>query len=192
MMLTDDIIERAVRLKPFFDFSGGGVTLTGGEVTMQTDFAEAILAGCRRAGIHTAIETSGACAWRVLRRLARAADLVLYDMKLLDPDAHVKWTGMSNRSIVQNAERLAGMPVEIRIPLIPGITDTRANLSAIFDWAREAGHSRVSLLPYNPSASAKYEWLDLPYDLEGAPQSADHLDELLALARAAGLEPGVV
>ncbi len=100
------------------------MTLTGGEVTMQPDFAEAVLRGCREAGIHTAIETCGACDWPTLERLADAADLVLYDLKLMDDAAHRRWTGASNRRILENARRLAGRNVQVRVPLIPGVTDT--------------------------------------------------------------------
>jgi pyruvate formate lyase activating enzyme len=182
------IVARAVRMKPFFRHSGGGVTLSGGEVTMQADFAAAVLAGCRAEGIHTAIETCGACSWDALCRLAELADLVLYDLKLMDDDAHRRWTGASNRAVLENLRRLAGRNVEVRLPLIPGITDTDANVGAVFAFMREAGLPRLALLPYNPSAGAKYDWLGRPYEIDAEPQSEGHLQSLLAAAEAAGLE----
>jgi pyruvate formate lyase activating enzyme len=182
------MIDRAARLKPFFDYSGGGITLTGGEVTMQPEFAAAVLAGCRALGIHTAIETCGACSWPRLAQLLAHTDLVLYDLKLIDDAAHRRWTGASNRQILANAARLAGYNVQIRVPLIPGITDTEANLSAIFTFMRAIGLSSVALLPYNPSASAKYEWLGLPYEIEGEPQSRERLGGFAAMAREAGVD----
>jgi pyruvate formate lyase activating enzyme len=185
---ASEIVARAVRMKPFFDHSGGGVTLTGGEVTCQLEFARAILAGCRSHGIHTAIETNGACPWKALQQLLAHTDLVLYDLKLIDDVQHRRWTGASNRRILANAARLKGRNVELRVPLIPGITDTRENLEAIFAFMREAGLRRVSLLPYNPAAGAKYEWLGFPFALEAETQSAVRLGEILAQARAAGLE----
>jgi len=159
---AERIIAKAVRLKPFFDHSGGGITLTGGEVTGQPDFAAAVLEGCRSQGIHTAVETCGACDWPRLEKLLRHTDLVLYDLKLIDPDQHRKWTGAGNRQILENARRLAGRNVQIRVPLIPGITDTDQNLHGIFDFLREVGLRHVALLPYNPSAPASDDRLSNP------------------------------
>ncbi|MFQ5808598.1 MAG: glycyl-radical enzyme activating protein [Armatimonadota bacterium] len=192
-MSAADVVRKATRLKPFFDHSDGGVTLTGGEVTAQAAFGSAILEGCQAGGIHTAIETSGACAWERLEPLLEHTDLVLYDIKLADDEAHRRWTGVSNRDILDNASRLAelerdaGPTVQVRIPLIPNITDTDENLRAILTVMREVRLSSVALLPYNPSSSAKYEWLDLPYTIAGEPQSAERLDGLLSLARDFGL-----
>ncbi|HHX45042.1 MAG TPA: glycyl-radical enzyme activating protein [Chloroflexi bacterium] len=183
-----EVVARAVRMKPFFAHSGGGVTLTGGEVTMQPAFAHAVLAGCRAEGIHTAIETCGACAWPTLERLADVADLILYDIKLVDEAAHRRWTGRSNRRILENATRLAGRNVQVRVPLIPGITDTEENLGAIVALMRSAGLRSVALLPYNEASAAKYEWLDRPYALTAARQTPAQLEALLAIARRAGLD----
>lgn len=183
-----EVIERATRLQPFFRHSGGGVTLTGGEVTLQPDFAQAVLQGCQAAGIHTAIETSGACPWPVLERLAAHTDLILYDLKLIDDDAHRRWVGASNRQILENATRLAGCNVEVRVPLIPAITDTVENLRDILAFMRAAGLRRVAFLPYNAAAGAKYEWLDLPYTIRAEPQPRAQLEGMLALAREAGIQ----
>ena len=185
---ASDILARAERLRPFFDHSGGGVTLTGGEVTGQADFASAILAGCQARGIHTAIETCGACSWERLERLLAHTDLVLFDLKLIDDEQHRRWTGASNRQILANAARLNGRDVQIRVPLIPGITDTDSNLRGIFGFMHKHGLSRVALLPYNPSAAAKYDWLGLDYEIDARPQGAARLETLLDTARRAGLD----
>lgn len=182
-----DILARAERMKPFFDHSGGGVTLTGGEVTAQPEFAAEVLQGCRERGIHTAVETCGACSWEKLERLLPWTDLLLYDLKLIDPELHRSWTGADNAPILSNLRRLAGRSVQVRVPLIPGITDTDRNLGEIFTLVKEVGLSSISLLPYNPSASAKYEWLDLPFEIDGEPQDRDRLDHLLGMARKQGL-----
>ena len=184
---AEEVVERAERLRPFFVHSGGGVTLTGGEVTLQPRFAEAVLGGCRARGIHTAIETSGACRWNVLERLLDRADLVLFDLKLIDPVAHLQWTGALNTQILSNAMKLAGRAVQIRVPLIPGITDTDGNLSDIFAFMGDAGLRDLALLPYNASAAAKYEWLGLTYELRGEPQSQERLHEIAEAARRAGI-----
>jgi pyruvate formate lyase activating enzyme len=186
-----EIVQRAVRLKPFFAHSGGGVTLSGGEVTLQPDFAAAVLAGCRQQGIHTAIETTGCCSWATLSRLLRHTDLVLYDLKLMDDAAHRRWVGASNRQVLANAARLADYNVQVRVPLIPGLTDTDDNLHAIFAFMRRANLRRVALLPYNGAAGAKYEWLGESYTIQAEPQSKDTLQRLAAQAQAAGLEASI-
>jgi pyruvate formate lyase activating enzyme len=190
-----EIVARATRMKPFFDHSGGGITLTGGEVTAQADFGAAVLAGCQARSIHTAIETCGACDWARLEQLLRHADLVLYDLKLIDPDGHRRWTGGTNRQILANAWRLGALnprvEVRVRVPLIPGITDTEDNLGGIFCFMREVGLTQVDLLPYNTSAGAKYEWLDLPYEVEGETQDRHRLAGFVQMARGEGLEATV-
>jgi pyruvate formate lyase activating enzyme len=182
------VVARAMRMKAFFDRSGGGVTLSGGEVTCQPEFAAAVLAACRSAGIHTAIETCGASSWTHLERLVDLSDLVLYDLKLFDDTEHRRWTGASNHPILVNARRLTGRNVQVRVPLIPGITDTDANLTRLFSFMQEANLRRVALLPYNPSAGAKYQWLDRSYDVLGEPQNDTRLAELVYLAESMGLE----
>jgi pyruvate formate lyase activating enzyme len=183
-----EIVSKAARLKPFFDQSGGGITLTGGEVTHQPDFAEAVLRGCRPLGIHTAIETCGACEWESLERLLPHTDLVLYDLKLTADDEHRRWTGASNRQILDNLARLDGSEVQVRVPLIPGVTDTEENLRGIFALTRRAGIRSAALLPFNPSTGAKYEWLDLSFDMGGEPQSRDALRAFIELARREGVD----
>jgi pyruvate formate lyase activating enzyme len=185
---ADEVVVRAIRLRPFFEHSGGGVTLTGGEVTDQADFAAAILAGCRAEGIHTAIETAGTCDWPTLERLADLCDLILYDLKLIDEDEHLRWTGRANRRILENARRLAGRSVQIRVPLIPGVTDTEENLQGIFAFMKGAGLTRVALLPFNPATAAKYEWLGRRCPIEADPRAPSRHPRLLELAGNAGLE----
>jgi pyruvate formate lyase activating enzyme len=184
---ASEIVDRAERMKPFFDHSEGGVTLTGGEVSSQVAFAEAVLSGCQRKGIHTAIETSGACHWTRLERLVEHADLVLYDLKMINPADHLHWTGSSNRQVLDNARRLADRNIQIRVPLIPGITDTPENVRGILDFMQNAGLRRVALLPYNPSAGAKYEWLGRQYDVVGEPQNDEQLLTVLEMAQNMGL-----
>ncbi|KPK61819.1 MAG: hypothetical protein AMK73_07645 [Planctomycetes bacterium SM23_32] len=181
------VIAGAERMRPFFR-DAGGVTLTGGEVTCQAAFAAAVLAGCKELGIHTAIETCGACPWSDLEGLLPHADLVLYDLKLMDDAEHRRWTGSPNGPILENARRLAGRDVEVRLPLVPGITDTDENVRSVCTFARESGLTRVALLPYNPAAAAKYDWLGLEYELGGETQGEARLGELLGIARQCGVE----
>lgn len=185
------VVDKALHMKPFFHHSGGGITLTGGEVSGQVEFAEAVLSACRAQGIHTAIETCGACSWAKLERLVAHCELVLYDLKIFDEQEHRLWTGAGNRQILENARRLAKYDVQVRVPLIPGITDTEENLGALFAFMADAGLRRVALLPYNPSAGAKYDWLDLAYTIDGTSQSEEQLAGLAELGRNMGLDVSV-
>jgi pyruvate formate lyase activating enzyme len=182
------LVQKARRLRPFFTHSGGGITLTGGEVTAQAEFAAAVLAACQASGIHTVIETSGACSWERLSLVANYADLILYDLKLIDDAAHRQWVGASNQQIIANAGRLAGRNVQVRIPLIPGITDTEENLDGILTFMRTVGLTSVAFLPYNPAAAAKYGWINQPYDICGERQTPEQLHALAMRARTVGLD----
>ena len=154
---------------------------------MQPEFAGAILRGCRDHGIHTAMETCGACTWEVLSPLADMCDLVLFDLKIMDDAMHRQWTGGSNRQILDNARRLAGKRVTIRLPLIPGITDTAENVAAISAFMQDAGLHDLALLPYNPAAEAKYEWVGRPYAIQGTGAGTREHARLIEVARGRGL-----
>jgi len=184
---VDEVARRAERLRPFLMHSGGGVTLTGGEVTLQGGFARAALEACRGLGIHTAIETCGACSWADLEPLADLSDLVLYDLKLMDPSAHERWTGASNARIVDNAARLVGRNVRVRVPLIPGVTDTAANLRAIYEFMLGVGLDTAELLPFNASAPAKYQWLDREFELPASTDAPGCVRSMAELGRSMGI-----
>ena len=179
---VDELVSKAKHLKPFFKHSGGGVTLTGGEITNQPNFAVAILKGCQSSGIHTAIETNGACDWPVLKQIIAHTDLILYDLKLFNEKDHIQRTGMSNRQILDNARRLVNHNIQVRIPLIPKITDTEDNLYSILSFMKNAGLRSVALLPYNPSSQAKYQWLGSAYKIQGKTQNHNKLNRIIKMA----------
>jgi len=186
-----DVVDEADRLRPWFRRSGGGVTLTGGEPLLQHTFAHAVASLCRDVGIHVAVETTGHASWSVLEPLAEVVDLFLYDLKHADADKHRELTGVSNQQILDNLERLTatGAEVVVRVPVIPGTNDSDADIRGIAGAARERGVGRITLLPYNPAAGGKYEWLGRPYALDkAARQSDDEMRRLEALVRAEGLE----
>lgn len=188
---AQQIVERALSMKATFEQSGGGVTLTGGEVCLQPEFVVAVLAGCKEAGVHTAVETCGGCDWAVLERIADLADLILYDLKLIDDGQHRSWTGASNVRILENAKRLSGRNVVVRISLIPGVTDTKANLSELFAFMRDAGLPQAQLLPWDPSVGARYEWFGESCPVKGETQSTDRLGEIKELAWSFGVKASV-
>jgi len=154
------VVAEAERLEPFFRRSGGGVTLTGGEPTFQPEFALAIAA------------------------------LFLYDLKDCDPERHRRNTGAQLEPIAENLRRLlsAGADVIVRVPLIPGCNDSPETMAGIARLARQAGASKITLLPFNPAAAGKYSWLRRPYPLPDArKQDEPTLRHLEAVAAEAGL-----
>ncbi len=176
--LTVDEVMEAVRSdRVFYDESGGGVTFSGGEPGMQPDFLCALLDACDAEGIHTAVDTCGALPWEVLQRIARRADLVLYDLKIIEPQRHRRYTGVSNELILENLERLAelrideALPLEIRVrvPVVPGVNDDDDNFRRLGVFLSGLPGERlcVDLLPYQRLGEAKYEALGLDYRLPG-------------------------
>ncbi len=160
--LAANLLENA----DFMAASGGGVTVSGGEPTMQCDFVCDLLE--RLSSVHRAVETCGYCSGERFMRLINRVDYVMMDVKLADPMLHREFCGVDNSPILANLERLkaSGKPHLIRVPLIPDITDTRENLAAI---AALVGASPVELLGYNSFAGAKYEGVGRVYTLENKP-----------------------
>jgi pyruvate formate lyase activating enzyme len=185
-----DVAAEVAKDEAFFAASGGGVTVTGGEVAMQPEFATALLAACRSLGIHTAVETSGYGPWATFAAIARHTDLFLYDVKVVDNERHRALTGVPNTLIIANLRKLAasGANVVVRVPCIPGLTDDADNIAATADLARDAGIAEIHLLPYNAAAGAKYAWLGREYGLSDlTPRSDGHMSELADIVRSRGV-----
>ena len=165
-----DVINEVLRDRPFYT-GGGGMTLTGGEPTAQPNFAEALLRLGKRAGLSTAMETCGHTRWKVFERLLPHLDLVLFDLKHMDPEVHLKWTGVDNEVILSNLRHMAEVkaPVTVRVPLIPGFNADEKSLAAIarFVAGLPGLEKRISLLPYHAMGMAKYASLGRPYRMDG-------------------------
>lgn len=154
---ADELAARLNRQGPILKANEGGVTFSGGEPLRQADFIAAVVE--RLDGLNVLLDTSGYGSEQALRRLLPVIDLVYYDLKLIDPEVHRRYTGCTNAPILHNLKVLSasGTPFVIRVPLVPGVTDTNENLTAIAETVRELpGLIRVDLLPYNLSAGAKY------------------------------------
>lgn len=146
----------------FFDESGGGVTLSGGDPLLQPEFAAAILAACQRLRIHTTLDTCGFAPWEHLEQVARMSDLILYDLKHMDDAQHVHWTGQSNALILDNLVRLdaLGKPLWIRIPFIPEINDDANHWRTLGAFiATLSSVEAIHLLPYHRAGEAKWRQL---------------------------------
>ncbi|MCL2772841.1 MAG: radical SAM protein [Oscillospiraceae bacterium] len=183
---ASEVVGEVIEDKVFFDSSGGGVTLSGGEVLFQPEFAEALLAQFHDGGIYAVVETSGMGKWENLRSIAKYTDIFYYDVKTLDNEKHIIYTGAGNKIILDNLKKLAEyMPEKIvlRVPLIPGYNDSESEITEIYVLARELCIYSIHLLRYNTSAPAKYQWLDLPYQLgELKRQSNDYVEKLREIA----------
>jgi pyruvate formate lyase activating enzyme len=142
----------------FFDESGGGVTISGGEPLAQPVFARGLLAACRERGIHVALDTCGFAAPDVFANVSALADLVLFDLKAMDCETHERFTGVPNGTILENLRTLAetGRPAIVRFPLIPGVNDSPRELSALSRFVRSCGLSRLDVLPYHRIGADKY------------------------------------
>lgn len=150
--------------RPFYDASGGGVTLSGGEPTAQADFLIPFARRCGDAGLDVGLQTCGACAWDTLEALLPALSFVHFDLKLHDDDAHRRHTGSNNRRVLANARRLveAGAEVLFRRPIVPGFTDAPDDLAATAGFLAALGVSRIHLLRYHGLGDAKLARLNRP------------------------------
>ena len=156
----------------FFDDSGGGVTLSGGEPLSQPLFAAAFLRACRERGIGAAIETCGFAQTEIFLDTALLAGQILFDLKLADPEKHRRYTGVSNDSILHNLELLIARhpAVTVRIPVVPGINNGDRDMSQFADCLAALRPRQVELLPYHNIGAAKYRRLGMTCKLTGTPQ----------------------
>ncbi|MDI6846483.1 MAG: glycyl-radical enzyme activating protein [Candidatus Saccharicenans sp.] len=155
---VEQIVNEAEKERVFFDQSGGGVTLTGGEPLAQPEFAGALIDSLKSRGFHVALDTSGYAPSEVFQRLASRVDLVLFDLKIMDDPLHKKYTGVSSRVILENFRSLdqLGKPVWVRFPLIPGINDDRENLEAMASFlSGKKSVEQVNVLPYHKGGVEK-------------------------------------
>jgi len=165
----------------FYQESGGGTTFSGGEPMLQLDFLFQLLSYCRKAGIHTVVDTCGYVPWSYFERIENMVDLWLYDIKLIDDERHQKYTGVSNQLILENLRKLAHKtkPIEIRIPVIPGINDSFDDISQIAELVHSLKINKVSLLPFHKMGLEKYSRLDLEAKIKDMqPPSEEHINQL--------------
>jgi glycyl-radical enzyme activating protein len=157
-----EALDEVLRDRPFYDTSGGGMTLSGGEPLLQVDFCAALLERARLAGLHCCIETSGFAPYADLERLRPFVDLFLYDIKETDPERHRHLTGVPNDGIVDNLQRLhdAGAGVLVRLPLVPGCNDTAEHFAGLARLARSLPRVKgFEIMPYHRLGEGKLERL---------------------------------
>jgi pyruvate formate lyase activating enzyme len=195
-MSSEDVMRQIREDLPFYEESGGGATFTGGEPLSQGEFLLELLRSCRAEGIHSALDTSGLGGRELLLEAGGLADLVLFDLKLVDDARHRSATGVPSAPILENLAALAasGARIALRVPLIPGVNDSPGDLEAAARLAASLpGRPRVHVLPYHSAAKGKYALRGLAYAMgdaappsEGAARSARDIFERAGLSATIG------
>jgi len=191
-MTAGEVLREVLRDMPFYEESGGGVTISGGEPLMQPDFLAALLTAAKLAGLHTAVDTCGAAEWAVFERILPHTDLFLYDLKVMDHRGHRRHVGAANRPILDNLARLSGEGAEVtvRLPVVPGITDDGENVARWGTFITALDRPpRVQLLPYHPIGEAKYELLEMDENREEIDTpTMGRLEEIAGTLESFGIE----
>jgi pyruvate formate lyase activating enzyme len=171
-MSVEDVMDEVNKDRLFYESSGGGVTFSGGEPLLQKDFIYSLLFESKRKGFHTAVDSAGNVPWENFESILPYVDLVLFDIKVLDENKHIKGTGISNKRILENLRRLSetGIKIWIRVPIIPMFNDNEKDMQEIADIIRGlANVDLIELMPFHKFGKSKYESLGLKYacsDLE--------------------------
>jgi len=190
-MTVAEVLGEVLKDRIFYDDSGGGVTVSGGEPITQSQFLGALLGACRAEGIHTAVDTCGFAPQEDVLSIAPLTDLFLYDLKMMDDDVHRRFTGVSNAMILDNLKALSREHdnIWIRVPVIPGFNDGDDHLDAIVRFTASInGVRQVNLLPFHELGMHKNEHLGREDTLEPVPSaSADCLKTAAERFRAAGV-----
>ena len=174
-----ELLEYVEQDRAFYDQSGGGVTLGGGEVTAQPEAAINLLQACKQEGLHTAIETCGYTKKETILRFAEYVDLFLFDLKHIDPDRHFELTGVRNEMILENLEELIMKRnhVKVRMPMLKGINDSEAEIRGVIEFLKPFRNFKnfegIDLLPYHKLGVNKYVQLGMDYPIEGDPSLDD-------------------
>ena len=169
-MTIQEILDEVEKDRLFYDNSGGGMTLSGGEPTTHPKFAEKLLAGAKERGLHTCLDTNGFCNRSVLEKLIAYVDVILFDIKHLDPEKHKMATGAPNDIILENLNFLLETEKEIwiRIPVIPDYNDSMAFHEQLSDYLYnlKGRIARVDLIPFHNYCQDKYDWLGIDWSLK--------------------------
>lgn len=190
---VDELAAKALQDRVFYEKSDGGVTLSGGEASLQADFSVALMERLRKEKIHLALDTCGGTKWPTLQRLVNLADLVLYDLKTMDSAKHRKFTGIPLNLVLENARKISktGKPMWVRTPIIPGVNDSVENIrqSARFIKGNLPTVERYDLLAFNNTCASKYQRLGLNWNLEKEGLIPEEtMEKLVCAAKEEGLE----
>lgn len=170
-MTVDDIIRVVEEDGVFYNRSGGGLTLSGGEPLDQADFSLNVLKSAKNRGIRTAVETSGLACWENIEAVCRHTDQVFFDIKTLDKERHISETGVDNTLILENFKKLClhfpDIPITVRTPVIPGFNDSPGAIESIWNFLTGISPKiEYELLPYHRFGESKYRYLGIDYPLK--------------------------
>ena len=188
---VEELFQEINKDSPFYRRSKGGITVGGGEPTMQHEFVTTFLKRCKQIYTHTAMESCGYVKWEYLEKILKNLDLAYFDIKHMDPLVHKELTGVSNEIILENIKKASQLlPVIIRIPLAPGYNDSDDNVLATAKFAASLGKNlqRLELLPYHKFGTHLYDQLDMDYKLKDLePPSDEHMERLKELVESCGI-----
>jgi pyruvate formate lyase activating enzyme len=194
-MSVPEIMEAVMKERIFFEQSGGGVTISGGEPLSQGDFTIALLEDCRRNGINTAVDTCGFAEAGALLETVPLTDIFLYDIKHMDPRPHKLYTGVDNEIIKSNMLKLgeAGARINARMPFIPGVNTDEANIRATGEFlSRARGVELLSILPYHAAAGGKHKRWGMEFKLaEAYPPTRNALESAAAIVESYGIRTAI-
>ena len=189
-MELNEVLKQIDKDSIFYDDSEGGVTVSGGEPLVQLGFLESLLAECKGRSIRTAVDTCGCAPYKAIDKISSKADLFLYDIKIIDEKKHRKYTGVSNKLILQNFRKLVGTGsnVQVRFPVIPGINDSEEDIIKTAELLVSCGTKNINLLPYHRLGIEKYVGLGRIYRLEKTqPPSHQSMRRIIETLEAFGL-----
>lgn len=187
----EELVERLLQDKPFYETSGGGVTISGGEALSQGEFTLEVLKRLKAEGIHTAVDTTGFAKWETIEAVLPYTDLFLYDIKHMDSEKHKKVVGVPNEPILENARKIAeaGGKLQIRIPVIPLFNYDEENIRRTGEFCKGLGDAvvLVQLLPYHNLGTMKYLRISDQPAMEATPPSDEHMQKLKGILEEFGL-----
>jgi pyruvate formate lyase activating enzyme len=174
---VEELTEKLVRDKPFYDQSGGGVTISGGEALSQPEFTVALLKSLKEKGIHTALDTTGFSSTKNIDAVLPYTDLFLYDLKHMRSDQHKQVIGVPNEIIIENAKRIAdaGGKIQVRIPVVPRFNDSEENIRETGEFCKSLGDAVtvIQLLPYHNLGVMKHQRISNNKKVAQAPVPSD-------------------
>lgn len=189
---VSEVMETVKQDMPYYRRSGGGLTLSGGEMLCQSEFAYALLRTAKESAINTAVETTGFAKWETIEKLLPFIDTVLMDIKHINSEKHKEFTTKSNELILENAVKIAenAKKLIIRVPVIPTFNDTEAEIGEIAKFASSLkGVTEINLLPYHSFGRDKYEGLGRKYMMGDLPSPTDQqMQKLKKVAESYGLK----
>lgn len=192
---VEDVMKVVRKDSIFYRNYRGGITASGGEATCQPKFLLELFQACKKSRFHTCLETCGFVSWQVLEKVLEYTDLVLYDIKHMDSKQHMELTGVDNKLILENAERIVkkGVPLIIRVPLIPEYNDSKENMQTLAKFATDLGVHKIDIIPYHKLGVSKYERLGMKHVMADIkPLQKDQVSSIKMDLEYYGLEVAVV